>query len=312
MNSTKRKSNKAIRKTTSKTKFPRKDIHKEVTDRILAHLEKGKIPWEPTHCAKVGFPHNFDSGNPYSGVNVWMLAMGRYLNPFFLTYKQAQALGGQVRKGEKGMQVIKYGEFKKETGGTLENGKPEEASFGYLRFYTVFNAAQIDGIEIPEPKKPDFSPSERVAHAKAIVEQMPNPPEIEEGTIARVCYSPKDDRVQIAGRAYFKNEETFYLNLFHELIHATGHSKRLARESLLKGSHVAESKEKLYAKEELVAEMGAAFLAAHAGIVVDDHLNSAAYVQGWSRELSKKEHSKWIVQAASEAQKAVNFILGNA
>lgn len=241
-----------------------------------------------------------------------MLSMGYYISPFFLTYKQAQALGGQVRKGETGLPVIKYGEFQKETGNILESGNPEKDTLRYIKGYTVFNSSQIDGIAFPELEKPSFTSSESVQRAKDIVANMPQAPKITEGNIARVCYSPSKDEVMIADRAYFKSEELFYLGVFHELIHATGHSKRLARQSLLKGSHIAESKTKLYAKEELIAEMGAAFLAAHAGIVVDDHQNSAAYLQGWANALSKKEHSKWIVQAASEAQKAVNFILGNA
>ena len=140
---------------------------------------------------------------------------------------------------------------------------------------------------------------------------MPDRPEIREGRGVGTCYDKGSDIVDIPHRAYFGSEEQFYESLFHELVHATGAAKRLARPTLLenKGRQAGDSN-KVYGKEELVAEIGAAFLMAHAGIVVAEHEQSASYLAGWLDILKVKQHRRWIVEAASQAQKAVSFILG--
>ena len=290
----------------------RTDIYEQVTEKILSQLEKGVVPWRSPHCAQVGFPGNFDSGKCYQGINVWMLAMAGYVSPWFLTYLQAQKLGGQVRKGEKGQLVVKVGSFEKKARGenTLK-GEEEKIERGkYLKGYTVFNSSQIEGIEFPEVKRPEFTPSERIEKAKAIVSGMKHRPEIREGRGVKSCYWIKEDVIDLPDRSYFESEERFYQTLFHELVHSVGAESRLSRSSLTKNKGRGASERGIYEKEELVAEMGASFLMAHAGIVLENHGQNAAYVENWLRALRVKDHRKWIIEAASDAEKAVKFILG--
>ena len=300
-------------KTRSKksSKAPNIDIYERVTEVILTRLEQGTIPWQSPSIAQVGFPRNFLTKNFYQGINVFLLSSAGYASPWFLTYRQAQELGGQVRKGEKGLLIVKYGTFEKEAPSS-KTGESETLKHGYLKGYTVFNSSQIDGIEFPEIKHPDYQHSEKVQLAQSIVEGMPQCPQIEEGPHACPHYQIKADKVGMPGRETFATEERFYKSLFHELTHATGHASRLARNTLLenKGMTAAGTAQRTYAKEELVAEMGAAFLTAHAGIVLDDFENAAAYLKGWLGVLKIKENRRWIVEAASKAQKATKFILG--
>jgi len=123
------------------------DIYAEVTNRIITQLEQGVIPWKSPYFSKVGFPRNFATGNPYHGINVFLLGSLRYTSPYFLTFLQAKDLGGHVRKGEKGSLVIKYGTYTKEA-----EGEASDEQRKYLKGYTVFHASQIEGVEFPEPQ----------------------------------------------------------------------------------------------------------------------------------------------------------------
>ena len=277
--------------------------HDRVTERIIEQLEQGTVPWHSPHTATVGFPRNFQSGKDYRGINVMLLGMAGYVSPWFMTYKQTQERGGQVRRGEKGYFVIKYGTYTKED----QDGQEEER--GYLKAYTVFNASQIDGVEFPEIERALSVDGGCLTSAQAIVDGMPNPPVIHEGRSVRTCYYPKDDSIDIPHRAHFESEKRFYKSLYHELTHASGAAKRLARKTLLENKGQVMGSLATYSKEELVAELGAAFLCAHAGIVIDDHENSAAYLDGWLKVLKQGSNRRWIVEAAGQAQKAVDYIL---
>ena len=278
------------------------NTHEHVTARIIERLEEGVVPWHSPHIASIGFPKNFQSGNAYRGINVMLLAMAGYISPWFLTFRQALELGGHVRKGEKGYLVVKFGSITKEQ----ENGEEEKRSF--LRHYTVFNACQIDGVEFPEITHPSYTASERAEMAESFVSNMPEPPVIHEGRSAMTCYNPQEDSIDIPPRTQFENEERFYKSLFHEIVHSTGAAKRLARKTLLENKGISMSDKTIYSKEELVAEIGAAFLCAHAGIVMDDHENSAAYIQSWLNVLKSSNNRRWIIEAAGHAQKAVDYV----
>ena len=290
------------------TRPTRSDIYEQVTTCILEKLEAGTVPWRSPHFAKVGFPKNYQSGNHYRGINVLMLAMAGYVEPWFMTFLQAKEAGGHVQKGEKGQLVVKFGEFTKKA--ENQSGEEAEEVRKYLKGYTVFNACQIEGLEFPEIKKPEFTPSQRVEKALAIVQGMPNLPEIREGRGVRSCYWIEEDLIDLPDRSFFESEERFYQTIFHELVHATGAENRLNRPSLTENRGREMSEAKVYEKEELVAEIGASFLMAHAGIVLEDHDQNAAYLDGWLQALKAKDHKKWIVEAAGQAQKAVDFILG--
>ena len=294
------------------------DVYEMVTARILEKLAAGVVPWQSPSIARVGFPRNFSTGNLYTGINIFLLASLEYQSPYFMTYKQAQEMGGQVRKGEKGSPIVKMGTWDKEVEGstvTREDGKegPAVERRKFLKLYTVFNSCQIDGIEFPEvPACETFTLSQQAEAARLIVQGMPNPPSIFEGRRATPCYIQADDAIEMPSRETFRAEWRFYKTMFHELAHSTGHGSRLARKSLLenKGFTGWGESAKTYCLEELVAEMTAAFLGANAGIIEDDFENSAAYLKSWMDVLKVNDHKKWLVQAAAEAQRAANYILG--
>ncbi len=289
----------------------KQDIYEQVTDRIISQLEQGVVPWQSPFFSKVGFPRNFSTGNAYQGINVFLLGSLRYTSPYFLTFIQAKELGGNVRKGERGSLVVKYGTYQKEEEQAAAPGEDAETR-RYLKAYTVFHASQIDGIEFPAPANlPELSITERTDNARAIIAGMPSPPRMQEGS-AVPCYLPKEDAVNMPEKMFFSSEDGYYSTLFHELTHSTGHASRLARKSLLenKGFEAAgDTARKTYAEEELVAEMGASFLKAHAGIIEEEVTNTAAYLQSWINALKFKDAKGWIIRAASQAQKAANYIL---
>lgn len=283
------------------------DVYERVTNLVIDKLAQGVVPWKSPYLAQGGFPKNFFTGKRYRGMNVFLLAMRGYESPWFLTYRQAQDMGGQVRKGERGALVVKAGQFEPKD----ENGEKESERW-YLKGYTVFNACQIDGIEFPKPE--NIRTRERVksnALAEETVRAMPHPPKILIGRKVIGCYNRHLDEVDVPVRERMVSDGEYYSTLFHELVHSTGHELRLARESLLKSKAFgARETERLYSLEELVAEMGASFLCAHVGIENETLDSSAAYLDSWLRVLKAKDNKRWIIKAASAAQKAADYILG--
>ena len=169
----------------------------------------------------------------------------------------------------------------------------------------------MEGIAFPEPEAlPELAPSAACERARSMVAGMPQVPAFREGS-AVPCYQPATDSVHMPERHFFTTEEAYYSTLFHELSHSTGHVSRLARKSLMdnKGMDALGEAKKTYAEEELVAEMAAAFLNTHAGIMEGELENSAAYLQGWIDALQSKDAKGWIIRAASQAQKAADFIM---
>ena len=280
------------------------DPYKIVTDTIIAQLEKGLVPWRCPWRKDVGMPRNFHTGQQYHGINVILLSSRRFVSPYWMTWNQIKVRGGSVQKGEHGSVVVKYGKFKKKT---VTNGTDEEKARFYLKGYKVFNALQIKGIDFPAvPSVAPTPPEERIEMAEAIVAGMPSLPQITEGRHTAARYRRLSDTVDMPARGSFDVQENFFLTLFHELAHSTGHESRLNRKSLIENDGFGG---KVYSEEELVAEMGAAFLGAEADIVRDDYEQSAAYLRGWLDALSDKDHRRWIVRAANQAAKAADFIL---
>ncbi|MCW0220891.1 MAG: zincin-like metallopeptidase domain-containing protein [Prosthecobacter sp.] len=279
------------------------DAYQAVTDTILKKLEVGTVPWRCPWDKKVGRPCNFASNREYQGINVMLLGAKRFASPYWLTMRQANDLGGQVRKGEHGTLIVKYGRHERRTKGKEEETK----AVYYLRGYTVFNALQIDGVEFPEAEEPQPAANElRIESAERIVAQMTNKPTIKEGKTVRACYRVSSDTIEMPARSRFVDAESYHLVLFHEIIHSTGHESRLNRKSLMGATGAVMTE---YSKEELVAEMGSAFLGMEAGIVQDEHEQSAAYLQCWLDTLREPNHKRWIVEAASHAAKAAHHVL---
>ena len=273
-----------------------KSAYQVVTDKVVELLEKGTVPWQKPW--KPGMtPTNFKSGRHYKGINMFLLSVMGFESPYWLTLRQANKLGGRIKGGQKSVPVIFWNwiEIKdKETGDIKE--KP------FLKYYRVFNAEQITGITFPDLNidQTEFTPIERCAN---IILAMSKAPEIQH-KMQSAWYRPDADIVNMPKPESFDQPERYYSTLFHELSHSTGHKDRLARESLTAKAKFGTTK---YGKEELVAEMGSTFLCSEAGIENMTIDNSAAYIENWLKRLRKD--ANLIVQSASQAQKAVDYIL---
>lgn len=274
------------------------NAYEAITDKIIGILEAGKaagsITWNGQGEAG-RMPYNLKTGDPYSGVNVLSLWIGAesqgYTSPAWLTFKQAIDLGGHVRKGEKSVLGIYF--EARERKETNSSGEEETRRVPFVKTFHVFNLDQVEGIPKPEPFA-IWNPLERAEE----VMRNSGASIIEGGT--RAFYNPMKDDIRLPDRERFRSPENFYAVALHELTHWTGHKSRLARD--LKNRFGTEA----YAMEELVAELGAAFLSAETGVKgkLEHH---ASYVESWLKVL--KGDKKAIVTAASAASKASRFIL---
>ena len=267
-----------------------------ITDRITTLLEQGTVPWHKPWTAKTGFPRNFVSQRPYRGINVFLLHTMSYESPLWLTFRQAAALGGSVKKGEKACPVVFWKQLAIEN---KESGETDKIPM--LRYYHVFNVSQCDGLKTGTAPVP--TTENAVSKPEDIVANMPQLPVIKHG-MTKAYYSPREDCVGIPARERFERMEDYYSTVFHELIHSTGHEKRLKRATLAEHNGFGSDP---YCKEELIAELGSAFLCGYADIVDRTIDNSAAYVEGWLKQFQNDR--TLIVYAAAQAQKAADFIL---
>lgn len=281
----------------------KKDIYTSVTAKIIADLEKGNLTWmKPWETAPTGRPLR-SYGMPYQGVNVlilWMEAAEKgYTTPIWMTYKQAQELGGQVSKGQKGCQVVYANVYTKTE--TKETGEETERTIPFLKTYTVFNVEQIDGLPAHYYAKPEYTRND-----KARIEEAEHFFTATGATIRhggnKAYYSPALDAVQMPPFEAFHDAESYYSTLAHEVTHWTKHSTRLNRE-FEGGKRFGEEG---YAMEELVAELGAAFVCADLGIMPEPREDTAAYIQSWLKVL--KDDKRAIFTAATHAQKAADFM----
>lgn len=276
----------------------KQDVYASVTDRIIAALESGTVPWRKPWATRGG-PVSLSTGKAYRGINVFLLGLEGCADPRWGTYKAISAAGGQVRKGEKGTRIILWKPARFHA--LDEQGEPVEKGTQYLllREYVVFNAEQADGLPALEPVNDhEHTPNER---AEAIVAGWESGPHIAHGYDG-ASYSPTTDVVRMPDADAFDSDDDYYTTLFHELTHATGHESRLKRiEPALFGTDP-------YAREELVAELGASMLAGLAGLSTAAGANSAAYIAGWLARL--RDDRKLIVNAAAQAQKAADLITG--
>ena len=272
------------------------ESYERITERIVSLLEQGTVPWHKPWQVKTGLPRNLVSQKPYRGINVFLLMSMSYESPHWLTFRQALELGGNVKKGEKSCPVVFWKQLKIE-----DKEKEEQRKIPLLRLYHVFNVAQCEGLKNAPPAENTAFVATKPAE---IVANMPNPPTIKHCMTA-AFYSPTDDAVGMPGRERFDTEDNYHATLFHELVHSTGHEKRLKRAGIAERNRLGSDP---YCKEELVAEIGSAFLCGHAGIVDGTINSSAAYVQSWLKKL--QEDRTLIVYAAAQAQKAADYVLG--
>jgi antirestriction protein ArdC len=284
----------------------REDVYTRVTNKIIASLEQGVRPWVKPWSAeytagRITRPlrHN---GQAYRGINVLMLwgdAVEKgFVSPFWLTYKQAMEMKANVRKGEHGSTVVYADRFTKT--GTDAKGQEVEEEIPFLKAYTVFNAEQVEGLPehfYAQPANP-LPLSDRIASADAFV--AATKAELHHGG-NMAFYAPGPDRIQLPAFEAFRDAESYYATLLHELTHWTRHKSRLDRDFGRKSFG-----DPGYAREELVAELGAAFLCADLGIAAEPREDHAAYLGHWLKVL--KDEKRAVFQAAAHAQKASDFL----
>ncbi len=281
----------------------KRDIHAEVTTAILAQLEKGTAPWRRSwSAADIGRPLR-SCGTPYQGINTLVLWASAAVNGFtsdrWATFNQAKALGGKVRKGSKGTHVVYAQTYPKNVDGP--NGETVEETRAVLRSYTVFNVDQIDGM--PErfyAKRATVSAADRNARADAFLAATG-------ATIhhsgARAFYGVKSDAITLPDPGAFDDMGAYYATAAHELIHWS--ATRVGR--MERGSWPSFGSES-YAFEELVAEIGAAYLCADLGLDSTVRADHADYMASWLKTLQGDKRA--IFRAATAAQKAVAYLTG--
>src|SRR4051812_13516005 len=221
-------------------------VYEIITERITDQLDRGVVPWRKPW--DVGQPQNLLTRKPYRGVNVFVLQSLGFSSPYFLTARQITSLEGYIRAGSRGAPVLYWKWFRKEKDANIED-QDERSGAPLLRYYTVFNLTQIEGVPAPaDVQRPAFAP---IDACERVAAQMPNPPTIEHGG-SQALYQPSRDLVRMPPRDSFKTPAAYYATLLHELTHATGHASRLNRkgitDGLMFGSHE-------YSREELIAEM---------------------------------------------------------
>jgi antirestriction protein ArdC len=287
----------------------KQDIYERITNRIVADLEQGVRPWlkpwNAEHAAgRITRPLRFN-GLPYQGINVLMLwseavAKG-FAAPIWMTFRQAQELGGHVRKGEHGSLVV-YADRIRKTEIDADTGEEAEREIPFLKCYTVFCVDQIDGL--PErhyaKAEPRLDPVQRIERAEAFF--AASGADIRHGG-NHAYYSVSDDRVQMPPFEAFRDAESYYATLAHEVTHWTRHPSRLDRDFGRKRWG-----DEGYALEELVAELGAAFLSADLDLTPEPREDHAAYIASWLKAL--KNDKRAIFSAASHAQRAADYLNG--
>lgn len=277
------------------------DIYQMITDRIIAELESGIIPWDLPWTGGPDGPFSGTTGKPYSILNQMLL---RKPGAWF-TFQEAKKRGGHVRKGEKASFVVFWKSVKvSETDSAT--GEVKEKLVPMLRYYQVFHIDQCEGLKLDElPKVSEIEESPSVMKVVSEYVARNSPLRLEHESVSnKAYYSPAEDKIVVPCVRQFSDSSAWASTILHEAIHSTGHKSRLNR--LSSTAHFGDES---YSKEELVAEIGAAILCNMTGVESKKSFrNSAAYVQSWLRAL--RNDKKMIVQASGQASKAVDFILG--
>ena len=269
-----------------------------ITNRILEKMKTGQVPWRKPWRFQP--PRNLVSNRPYHGINLLLLTLNEFESPYYVTFHQAKQLGGSIKKGEHGTPVV-FWKLLEPVNTKTEDEKEKTKVIPYLQYSTVFNLSQTEGIEAPQNAPQPLAP---LAVCEEIVEGFTDKPQTVYTLIPKAYYQPAADSIHMPAKTSFVSMEAYYATLFHEYVHATGHEKRLNRHAQENTNFDFGSKD--YSREELIAELGSAFLSAEAQIdnrVID---NNTAYLTSWLKIL--EEDNKLIVYASAKAGKAVDYI----
>ncbi len=277
------------------------DVYGLVTNQIIVLMEKGVIPWQKPWNDS-GIPMNLLSKRQYRGINLWLLLSLDYQHNLFLTWDQIKSIGGSVNHGEHGHIIVYWKPVQKKA---EEQKDEKQKNVPVLRYYKVFNIAQCR--DIPGHLVPKIDPTvdiDPIMECEAILNSIADIPAI--SFIGKhAYYDIKRDEIVLPKMKSFRTSPAYYSTVFHELVHATGAEKRLNRKTL---TDMVPFGSESYAMEELIAEMGAAFLSRFSGILPNEIKNTVAYLDGWL-EVFKKD-KRFLITASGQAQKAVDFILG--
>lgn len=277
----------------------RVDVYSLVTNNIIEQLENNIVPWRKPWKDN-SIPQNLITRKPYRGINLLLLGTLRYEQNLFLTFNQLKAIGGFVKKGEKGNLII----FWKPIVKTAKESKTDEPELSFvLRYYKVFNVAQCEDIPsdlVLDKTEIQFCP---ISYCDQIIEEMEHCPKIIYEA-QQAFYEPISDYINMPKPETFISNEHYYSILFHELVHSTGHRTRLARDGVATKSRFGDS---AYSLEELTAEIGSCFLSSLCGIGANNFDQSVSYINGWLQAL--KNDKKLIVKAGGQAQRATDYIL---
>ena len=287
---------------------PREDLHQRITNQIVAAIEAGagdyQMPWNPKLCTgpAIGLPHNPVGHYAYHGINILALWASQqhsaYATAEWATFRQWQAAGAQVRKGEKGTLTVF---FKVSDSGqqSAENDEQEQRRHFIAKAAYVFNVAQVDGF-ISSPS-PELTSIERHAAAETFIKA--SKASIHHDS-RQACYIPSKDEIHLPPDGAFKDAQSYYSVALHELVHWSGHASRCGRDLHNRFGTQA------YAAEELVAELGAAFLCAELGISPEPRIDHARYIESWLRIL--KGDKRAIFTAAAKANQAAGYLTTSA
>lgn len=275
-------------------------VYRNITARIVEALRNGTVPWRKPWRGQAHLPCNAISKRPYHGINLLLLSLAPFVDHRWLTLRQANELGGHVRRGERASVAVFWKQLDIPDD---DDQRTRRRSIPLLRYYHVFNVEQCENLEIPVLITDSaLPPRTRIEAAERVVAGMPNPPRIVEGGVA-ACYQPPHDLVRIPRLQSFDSSENYYATLFHELGHATGHVTRLNRPGVTGQIEFGSCD---YSREELVAELTSAFCCAEIGIDNSILDNAASYIHGWLETL--QGDPKAVVTAAGHAQRAAAYI----
>ncbi|MEZ5196377.1 MAG: zincin-like metallopeptidase domain-containing protein [Bacteroidales bacterium] len=276
------------------------DVFKLVTDKVIANLEKAGNWAKMFKCPQ---PISLN-GHVYRGINFLLLASMDHDIPVYGTFQQIRSNGGRVKKGEKASLIVFWNKYFRDD----EDPENDQGHF-FLKLYYVFNVSQAEfdeqGVKKISLMQEQISNQNnlRSIEADQVIESMPNPPIIKHSNqVDYPSYAPGLDRIRMPHMKWFSSSDEYYATLFHEMVHSTGHPKRLNRFELGSTRFGDES----YSREELVAELGSAYLSEIAHLDTNFR-NKAAYIKGWASAL--RENNRWITWAANKAEQACKHIL---
>lgn len=288
----------------------KRDLYQEISDKIVSMIENGKTgmwskEWDNSKNLGSFDPRNATTGMTYNGVNRFLLALTMMANEDFTenkwaTFKQAQTQGWKVKKGSKGVTLCYYSKYAKE-----DKTTGEEKEYFFLKSFTVFNVAQLEGYEPSESEEELLQAPENCELVQAIIDNTDVKFAVEQGD--KAFYAPSLDCIQMPPKVTFKSESSYYATLLHELTHSTLHESRLKRGEEYRKKYATHKEQ--YAREELVAELGSAFLCSEIGCINETLENHANYLDNWLSVI--KSDKKAIFKACADAQKAADYIMKN-